>query len=117
MARKQKWTEERQEVLNQIHPSEKQKYVGELIRDNNLVFVEGPAGSGKTMGILYEFVRQYNFDITKEIIIIRTPVEAGGDKIGFLPNDMSAKLEPHFASTKKILDTLLLPGRLACDLD
>lgn len=102
---------------NDFHLTVKQKTVGELINRNDLVFIEGPAGSGKSLGVLYNFVRQYLSDNTKQIVVIRTPVEAGDDRIGFLPDDLNAKIAPHFASSRKLLEQLLTTGKVACDLD
>ena len=46
-----------------------------------------------------------------------TPVEAGSDKIGFLPSDLKDKLEPHFSSTKLLLETLLSPDKVQADME
>lgn len=102
--------------FKQIKLTPKQQHVGKLIQQNDLIFVEGPAGSGKSLGVLYEFVKQYLVDSTKQIVIIRTPVETGGDKIGFLPDDLASKLAPHFSSTKKLLSDLLTASKVDCDI-
>lgn len=94
-----------------------QKAVGNLIKSKDLIFVEGTAGTGKTTGILAEFTEHYLADNTRQIIIIRTPVEAGADKIGFLPNGLDDKIEPHFASAKDALNLLLGKGKVECDLN
>jgi phosphate starvation-inducible protein PhoH len=94
-----------------------QKTVGNLIKSKDLIFVEGTAGTGKTTGILAEFVEQYLADNTKQLIVIRTPVEAGADKIGFLPNGLDDKIEPHFASAKDALNLLLGKGKVECDMN
>ena len=39
------------------------------------------------------------------------------DKVGFLPDDLDAKLEPHFASSKAILEELLTPQKVAADIN
>lgn len=94
-----------------------QTHVGNLIKSKDLVFVEGPAGCGKTVGILAEFVKRYQSDRTMNIIIIRTPVEAGSDKIGFLPDDYNKKIEPHFQSARDALNLLMGKGKVDCDMD
>ena len=94
-----------------------QKTVGNLIKSRDLLFIQGAAGCGKTTGILSEFVEQYLADSNKQIIVIRTPVEAGADKIGFLPNGLSDKIEPHFAAAKDALNLLLGKGKVECDMD
>lgn len=94
-----------------------QKNVANMIKANELVFVEGPAGSGKTVGILAEFVQQYQANRNLKLIVIRTPVEAGSDKIGFLPDDYNKKIEPHFQSAKDALVLLMGAGKVECDMN
>lgn len=115
---KDKFIEERQELpIYKIKLSQSQNIVYNLLHQYPLVFVEGKSGSGKSMSILYTFVKMYLEDHTKQIIIIRTPVEAGDDKIGYLPSGLDEKLEPHFNSTKKILKQLLGSSKVECDLN
>jgi len=104
-------------VGQKLNLTNSQKIVGNLIKSKGIIFVEGTAGTGKTTGILSEFVEQYLADNTKQIIVIRTPVEAGSDKIGFLPNGLDDKIEPHFASAKDILNVLLGRGKVECDMN
>ena len=95
-----------------------QKDLANKIIENTITFVDSPAGTGKTLTILHTFVKEYIRDTSKKIVIIRTPVEAGGlDKVGFLPSDLSLKLEPHFASTKNLLVQLLNKGKVEADID
>lgn len=93
-----------------------QKELANKIIENTLTFVDAPSGTGKTTSILHTFVKEYLRDKHKQIIIIRTPVEAGMDKVGFLPNDLSEKLAPHFSSTKYMLEQLLSKGKVETDM-
>lgn len=100
-----KMTESQQELIGKIH-------------ENTLVFCDSPAGTGKTTAVLYAFVKEYLKDNSKQIVVIRTPVEAGGlDKVGFLPDSLESKLEVHFSSSKKILEQLLNKGKVETDLE
>jgi phosphate starvation-inducible PhoH-like protein len=110
----QKWSE--QFGINKIHLTDTQKTCRNKILENDLTFIVGSSGSGKTMTVLYTFIQEYLRDPTKQIIIIRTPVEAGMDKIGALPNTLEEKCEPHFNSTKTILQDLLSKGKVETDL-
>ena len=95
-----------------------QQELAAKIISNTLTFVDSPAGTGKSLTVLHTFVKEYLRDASKRIIVIRTPVEAGGlDKLGFLPDDLASKVEPHFASTKRILEQLLNKGKVETDLD
>lgn len=89
----------------------------EVIQNNILTFVKGPAGAGKSLAAFYYAVLEAQKDHTQKIIVIRTPVESGKDKIGFLPDDLNKKLEPHFSSTKILLESLLTPGKVDADLN
>ena len=103
--------------LNDITLTDTQKVLANKIIQNDLVVCSAPSGTGKTLATLHTFVKMYLQDSTKQIIVIRTPVESGLDKIGFLPNDLNSKLEPHFASAKMLLGKLLSKGKLETDMD
>lgn len=94
-----------------------QKELANKIIQNDLVVCSAPSGTGKSLTALHTFVRMYLSDKSKQIIVVRTPVESGMDKIGFLPNDINAKLEPHFASAKQLLNKLLNKGKVETDMD
>ena len=81
-----------------------------------LTFVLGCSGTGKSSGILYHFCNQYMNDNTKNIVIIRTPVEAGPDKVGYLPGEKEEKLGPHFKAAEVILKGFL-GNKYSCDLE
>ena len=85
-----------------------------VLRRNDKIFITG--NSGKSFTALYYAVQNYLLNSSDDIIVIRTPVENNSDKIGFLPDTLEAKLEPHFASAKNILETLLTKGKVECDL-
>ena len=103
--------------FNDFTLSETQKVLANKIIENDMVVCSAPSGTGKTLAALHTFVKMYLQDATKQIIVVRTPVESGMDKIGFLPNDLSAKLEPHFASAKMLLGKLLNKGKLETDME
>ena len=44
-------------------------------------------------------------------------MEAGGDKVGFLPADLTQKLAPHFHSTQTLLGQLLNPAKVQADTE
>ena len=103
--------------INQIKLIPSQTELMHKIQNNTLTFVDSVAGTGKSMTCLYTFVKEYLRDNTKQLIVIRTPVEAGLDKIGALPNSLEEKCEPHFSSTKKLLEQLLSRGKVETDMD
>ena len=67
----------------------------EAIRSTDLVFSIGPAGTGKTYLAVAMAVSFLNEKQVSRIILARPAVEAG-EKLGFLPGDMSEKVDPYF---------------------
>lgn len=64
------------------------------IRSNSIVFGIGPAGTGKTyLAVALAAVAYKNKQVEK-IILTRPAVEAG-EKLGFLPGDLGAKVDPY----------------------
>lgn len=84
-----------------------QKCASQKIQENDIVFIEGPAGTGKSLTVLTTFLEMPSFKKSAKIYIIRTPVEAGPDKIGFLPDKLEDKQAPHFGSTQALLKRIL----------
>lgn len=70
-----------------------EKYIG-AIENNDMVFCTGPAGTGKTYLAVAMAVSMLKGDKIRRIILARPAVEAG-EKLGFLPGDMQAKVNPY----------------------
>lgn len=102
--------------LNEFKPTEKQWEFIDKIEESVVTFVDSPAGVGKTAVTLWYFCKQYLKDPSFEIVITRTPAEVGKDKVGFLPDGLSSKLEPHYASTRKLLEQFLGKEKVAADM-
>lgn len=111
-----KYMEENENRMQKFVPTAQQKVLINKVREHTLTFVDSVAATGKTSSVLWYFCQEYIKDPSRQIVVVRTPVEAGPDKIGFLPNDLSAKLEPHFASTRRILEDFLGKTRVAADI-
>ena len=71
-----------------------QKSYLEAIRDNTLVFAVGPAGTGKTYLAMAAAVEALQSGAVSRIILTRPAVEAG-ERLGFLPGDLHAKVDPY----------------------
>ena len=70
-----------------------QEYV-QAIRDHDLTFAVGPAGTGKTyLAMALAVVALKNKEIER-IVLTRAAVEAG-EKLGFLPGDLTQKVDPY----------------------
>lgn len=78
----------------------------EAMKDNNLVFGLGPAGTGKTYLAVARAVNLFQGGDVKKIILSRPAVEAG-ERLGFLPGDMKEKVDPYFRPIYDALHDLL----------
>ena len=64
------------------------------IRKNDLSFGIGPAGTGKTYLAVAAAIEALQNQIVSKIILVRPAVEAG-ERLGFLPGDLSQKVDPY----------------------
>jgi phosphate starvation-inducible PhoH-like protein len=64
------------------------------IRNQDLCFGIGPAGTGKTYLAVASAVAALEQDDVRRIVLVRPAVEAG-ERLGFLPGDMSQKVDPY----------------------
>jgi len=64
------------------------------IRNNDLNFGIGPAGTGKTYLAVASAVEALNRGDVQRIVLVRPAVEAG-EKLGFLPGDLAQKIDPY----------------------
>ena len=71
-----------------------QTKIFDSIQKNDMVFVIGPAGTGKTYTGVAMAVNALKSKKVKRIILTRPAVEAG-ENLGFLPGDLKDKLDPY----------------------
>jgi len=64
------------------------------MRDNDMLFAVGPAGTGKTYTAVALAVRALKNKDVRRIILTRPAVESG-ENLGFLPGDLKEKLDPY----------------------
>ena len=74
--------------------SQNQRRYLEAIENNSLVFGAGAAGTGKTYLAAAAAIRALRGGLVRRLIITRPVVEAG-ERLGFLPGDLQAKLDPY----------------------
>ena len=91
------------EVGRQIRPrTPGQATYIEAIRNNDLVFAIGPAGSGKTYLAVAMAIEALKQQQIRKVVLVRPAVEAG-ESLGYLPGDMQAKINPYL---RPLLDAI-----------
>jgi phosphate starvation-inducible PhoH-like protein len=92
-------------MMIQARGDHQQGYV-KTIRENVLNFGVGPAGTGKTYLAVACAVEALMRDEVSRILLVRPAVEAG-EKLGFLPGDLSQKIDPYLRPLYDALNDML----------
>jgi len=71
-----------------------QQAYSDSIRRHDLTFGIGPAGTGKTYLAVASAVEALEQEYVRRIVLVRPAVEAG-ERLGFLPGDLSQKVDPY----------------------
>jgi len=88
-----------------------QQKIVDLVEENDMVFVIGPAGTGKTYTAIALAVKALKTKQVKKIILSRPAVEAG-ESIGFLPGNIKEKLDPYLQPLYDALYDILPSSKL-----
>lgn len=86
------------------------------VKDNDVVFSIGPAGTGKTFLSVAFALAALDANEVDRIILCRPAVEAG-ERLGFLPGDLKDKVDPYLAPLYDSLHTLYSDSKLNRYLD
>lgn len=82
------------------------------MRERDLTFGIGPAGTGKTYMAVAAGVEALLSDAVRRMVLVRPAVEAG-ERLGFLPGDMSQKVDPYLRPMYDALYEMLGFDRVA----
>ena len=91
--------------------SANQQTLVDLFERSDMVFAEGPAGTGKTYLSIALAVKSLKEKCAKKIILSRPAVEAG-EKLGFLPGDMKDKIDPYLQPLYDALEDMIPATKL-----
>jgi len=93
-----------------------QKSYVDAMRDETMVFAVGPAGTGKTYLAMACAIEALQAGSVRRIILTRPAVEAG-ERLGFLPGDLTAKVDPYLRPLYDALYEMLGPDETARLMD
>jgi len=93
-----------------------QKRYVDCIRNSTVTFGIGPAGTGKTFLAVALAAAALSRREVNRIILTRPAVEAG-ERLGFLPGDMMAKVDPYLRPLFDALNDMIDPERVSQHLD
>jgi phosphate starvation-inducible protein PhoH and related proteins len=96
--------------------SEGQKRYIDAIREYDIVFGIGPAGTGKTYLAMAMAVNALKKNLVSRIILTRPAVEAG-ESLGYLPGDLYAKVNPYLRPLYDALYDMVEPHMIKDYLD
>ena len=91
--------------------TENQQMLVKAYNKQDLMFVVGPAGTGKTYTAIALAVKALKNKEVRRLILSRPAVEAG-EKLGFLPGDMKEKIDPYLRPLYDALEEMIQPARL-----
>ena len=91
--------------------TENQQLLVKAYAKQDLMFVVGPAGTGKTYTAIALAVKALKNKEARRLILSRPAVEAG-EKLGFLPGDMKDKIDPYLRPLYDALEEMIQPARL-----
>jgi phosphate starvation-inducible PhoH-like protein len=98
---------------NKVAPkSVNQKRYVDSIRNNTITFGVGPAGTGKTFLAVAMAAAALSRREVNRIILTRPAVEAG-ERLGFLPGDLMAKIDPYLRPLFDALHDMLEPEKVS----
>jgi phosphate starvation-inducible PhoH-like protein len=93
-----------------------QKRYVDAVRDHTVTFAIGPAGTGKSYLAVALAVQSLHAKQVNRIILTRPAVEAG-ERLGFLPGDMLAKVDPYLRPLYDALFDMLDPETVSRLMD
>lgn len=96
------WTDRQKELINLI-----------LGKDTKVVFVNGPAGTAKTLVGVYAGLALLNERKVSDMVFVRSLIESASRSMGALPGEAKDKFEPYAMPLNDKLSELLPP----CDIN
>ena len=87
-----------------------QNYV-KMLREKTVTICIGPAGTGKTYLAVAQAAQELKDGVIERIIMSRPAIEAGEERLGFLPGDLAQKVDPYLRPLYDALNDVFGPER------
>ena len=87
-----------------------QNYV-KMLQEKTVTICIGPAGTGKTYLAVAQAAQELKDGIIERIIMSRPAIEAGEERLGFLPGDLAQKVDPYLRPLYDALNDVFGPER------
>ena len=93
--------------LRRVYPrSKNQAHYIQAMRENEICFCVGPAGTGKTYLAIAHALQMVLSKKMRKLVLTRPVVEAG-ENLGFLPGDLSQKIDPYLRPLYDAMEALV----------
>ncbi|MDR1836210.1 MAG: PhoH family protein [Treponema sp.] len=93
--------------FRRVYPrSKNQSYYIRQMRENEICFCIGPAGTGKTYLAIAHSLQMVLSKRLRKLVLTRPVVEAG-ENLGFLPGDLSQKIDPYLRPLHDAMESLI----------
>ena len=93
--------------FNRVYPrSRNQAMYIRMMRDNEICFCSGPAGTGKTFLAIAHALQMLLSKKIRKLVLTRPVVEAG-ENLGFLPGDLAQKIDPYLKPLYDAMESLV----------
>lgn len=99
------------EEMQNVQLRQSQKKYNKSIENNDITLCYGPAGSSKTFTAVYSALKLYAEKKIDKIILTK-PIQESGEKLGFLPGDISEKIDPFMESFINNATKIITPESL-----
>ena len=93
-------------IKTQLRQSQ-QQYVNQIL-NNDITFCSGPAGTSKTYTACYVALKLLSEKKIQNVILCK-PIQEAGEKLGFLPGDISDKIDPYMQSYISNMNKIIGP--------
>ena len=87
-----------------------------VLRNHDLVFSVGPAGTGKTYLAIAQAIYALEQGLVQRIVLVRPALETG-ERLGFLPGDLAKKIDPYLRPMYDALDELMGHDRMVRQME